>query len=191
MDRRKMKTRRAVFTAFEKLLSTKRYRHITVQDILDEADVGRSTFYAHFETKDDLLNAMCAELFDHVFESDPPKEAYHDFSKGDYSLEKRLAHMCHHLYENRAEMLRLLSHEGADVYYGYFSRNLKNIFFRELSDIKKQLNVPDTVPDDFLLHQLSEGIISALRFWVDESMKTPPEAMAKWIYAVNFKASLA
>ena len=67
MDRRKMKTRRAVFTAFEKLLSTKRYRHITVQDILDEADVGRSTFYAHFETKDDLLNAMCAELFDHVF----------------------------------------------------------------------------------------------------------------------------
>ena len=188
MDRRKIKTRRAVFTAFETLLSKKRYRQITVQDILDEADVGRSTFYAHFETKDDLLNAMCAELFDHVFESDPPKEANHDFSEGDYSLENRLAHMCHHLYENRAEMLRLLSHEGADVYYGYFSRNLKAIFIRELSDIKQQCRIVKEVPDEFLLHQLSEGIISALRFWVDESMATPPGIMAKWIYAVNFIA---
>ena len=189
MDRRKIKTRRAVFAAFEKLLSKKRYRHITVSDILEEADIGRSTFYAHFETKDDLLNAMCAELFDHVFEGEPPREAHHDFSEGDYSLEKRLAHMCHHLYENRAEMLRLLSHEGADVYYGYFSRGLNSIFSRELAAIKKQMKVSETVPDGFLIHQLSEGIISALRFWVDESMKTPPETMADWIYAVNFKAS--
>lgn len=66
MDRRQKKTRKAIFTAFTELIKEESYSKITVQQIIDKADIGRTTFYSHFETKDELLNAFCTDIFDHV-----------------------------------------------------------------------------------------------------------------------------
>ena len=68
MDRRQLKTRKAVFDAFEKLISEKKDADITVKDIIDAADIGRTTFYAHFKTKESVLEELCADLFDHIFD---------------------------------------------------------------------------------------------------------------------------
>ena len=56
-DRRVRRTRELLRRAFLSLLQEKGYDRITVQDILDRADIGRSTFYAHYRDKDDLLRA--------------------------------------------------------------------------------------------------------------------------------------
>ena len=62
MDRRQRKTREAIFKAFTELLSAKDFDQITVGEIIKLSDVGRSTFYSHFETKDFLLKELCEEL---------------------------------------------------------------------------------------------------------------------------------
>ncbi len=61
-DRRVGKTRRALKDALTDLILEKGYESVTVQDVIDRADVGRSTFYAHFMDKDDLLMAILADL---------------------------------------------------------------------------------------------------------------------------------
>ena len=61
-DRRISKTRKALKEALTDLILEKGYEKVTVQDVIDRADVGRSTFYAHFEDKDDLLMAILADL---------------------------------------------------------------------------------------------------------------------------------
>ena len=61
-DRRVTRTRRALKEALTDLILEKGYESVTVQDVIDRADVGRSTFYAHFVDKDDLLMAILADL---------------------------------------------------------------------------------------------------------------------------------
>lgn len=61
-DRRVNRTRRALKEALTDLILEKGYEAVTVQDIIDRADVGRSTFYSHFLDKDDLLMAILADL---------------------------------------------------------------------------------------------------------------------------------
>ena len=62
-DRRITKTRKAIYSAFLQLLNQKGYETITVQEIIDLADVGRSTFYSHYESKELLLDELCQKLF--------------------------------------------------------------------------------------------------------------------------------
>jgi len=61
-DRRIRKTRRALKEALTDLILEKGYEAVTVQDVIDQADIGRSTFYAHFMDKDELLMAILSDL---------------------------------------------------------------------------------------------------------------------------------
>ena len=59
-DRRVRRTRRSLREALVALITERGYEKVTVQDVLDRADVGRSTFYAHYRDKD----ALFASCFD-------------------------------------------------------------------------------------------------------------------------------
>lgn len=59
-DVRKIKTERDLQVAFIQLLATKGFRHITVADICQTSLTSRSTFYAHYLDKYDLLDQMVA-----------------------------------------------------------------------------------------------------------------------------------
>ncbi|MFC9998001.1 TetR/AcrR family transcriptional regulator [Nocardia sp. NPDC127526] len=79
MDRRVRRTRMALHIALIELMKERSYARITVQDIIDRADVGRSTFYAHYRDKDDLLVVSCTEHVREVistelaaYDGDPP-----------------------------------------------------------------------------------------------------------------------
>ncbi len=63
-DRRSRRTQRTLEEALVGLMLEKRYDTITVQEIIDRANVGRSTFYAHYMDKEDLLQSEVVRLAD-------------------------------------------------------------------------------------------------------------------------------
>lgn len=62
IDSRVRQTRAALLAALPALMSERGYERLTIQNVIERADVGRATFYAHFDSKDDLLGASVANL---------------------------------------------------------------------------------------------------------------------------------
>jgi AcrR family transcriptional regulator len=54
-DRRTLRTQEMLIHAWLEIIQHKHYDQITVKDIVEQANVGRSTFYAHYQNKDELL----------------------------------------------------------------------------------------------------------------------------------------
>lgn len=125
MDRRQQKTRAAIFTAFSTLLAEKSYSKITVQEIIDTANVGRTTFYAHFETKDDLLKALCEELFGHIISSALDCTHTHGLYSDRNAPESVFCHLLQHLQEDENNILELLSCESSELFLRYFKDSLR------------------------------------------------------------------
>jgi AcrR family transcriptional regulator len=64
LDRRILRTRERLGDAMVELIREKPFDSITVQDVLDRAQVGRSTFYVHYRNKDDLFASDLDEFLD-------------------------------------------------------------------------------------------------------------------------------
>lgn len=62
IDRRILRTRRTLRDALIALIQERGFDRITVQDVCDRADVGRSTFYTHFADKEELLSGSFEDL---------------------------------------------------------------------------------------------------------------------------------
>jgi len=182
MDRRQRKTREAIFDAFSKLLIHNSYSQITVQEIIDEANVGRTTFYAHFPTKDDLLREMCAELFEHVFSQKPEAEPTHDFSMATGDPKTIVTHILYHLREHGRTMIILLTCENGELFQRYFHQ-----YFYELVTLhmfRGNTRKNTIVPDDFLIDHISGSFVNLVRWWLKNQMKQPPEEIAEYFWAV-------
>ena len=173
MDRRQLKTRKAIFQAFRSLLVRKRYDHITVGDITEEANVGRSTFYAHFETKDLLLDAMCDELFHHIFENTPCPWK----NTGD-GLEGELVHTLFHIRESQNDLSGILLSDSSELFLRYFKDHLRIMFSAYIDTFHAD------VPKDFLLNHLVGSFSETVTWWIKEGMRTSPEDIAKYFLSV-------
>ena len=183
MDRRQLRTRRAIFSAFETLLARKRYEQITVQDIIEEADIGRTTFYAHFETKDSLLDAICDDLFNHIFDKHPHAESDHDFSKSTVCLKNEMTHILYHLKADQERFSSLFGDKSADLFWTRF----RDRFRRDLGpDIRRQLAAKSlTVPVNFYINFYISTFIETVKWWFGEGCCTAPETVESYFEQVT------
>lgn len=108
MDRRKRKTRKAIFDACVSLVQEKDFQSITINEIVERADLNRGTFYLHFEDKFDMMNSFENEMVEKIEEvivNNLPKEPSDQlFIQSRYDTIVQIL-KC---YEDNKELLQLL-----------------------------------------------------------------------------------
>ena len=183
MDRRQQKTRQAVFSAFTSLLEKKTYSKISVQEIIDAANIGRSTFYSHFETKDELLKVLCTEIFDHVFSDNLTEERTHDFSKQERDIRGKITHILYHLNDSRAYIRGILSCESGEMFMRYFKEYLEGVFSEELE------RHPSDIPRDYMLNHMMCDFAETVRWWMNNENYSPEEVSRFFLSTTPFISS--
>jgi len=182
MDRRQRKTREAIFSAFTELLSEKEFPQITVGEIIARADIGRATFYAHFETKDFLLKELCEELFCHLFDREKYDKNGHRHIFDCSNTGSVFEHLFQHIAKNDNNLLLLLRSQNNDLFFGYFQRNLEDLIEKHLTlfeGMRKQ-----GIPDAFWKNHVVAVFIETLRWWIGNGMKESPETITAYYFAV-------
>ena len=181
MDRRQRKTREAIFNSFTKLLSKKGYNQITVGEIIEVADVGRATFYSHFETKDHLLKEFCEELFCHIFDTENEAQQHKHIFDCDGS-DSVFLHLLKHLQKNDNNILSLLSSQNNELFLRYFRTNLENLAESHLNMFESQKS--QQLPKPFLKNYVASTFVETISWWIDNGMKESPEVIAEYFYTV-------
>ena len=179
MDRRQRKTREAIFSAFIGLLSQKDFGQITVGEIIDRADVGRATFYAHFETKDFLLKALCEELFCHIFDAANHEHDHHHIFDCD-APESVFLHLFQHLQKNDNHILDLLSGQNNGLFLGYFKTNLQRLAASQLPLFEDRKS--GKLPADFWTNHIAATFVETVIWWIDNGMRESPETITEYFY---------
>ncbi len=179
MDRRQRKTRTAIFDAFIRLLSEKSYDKITVEQVITAADIGRTTFYAHFETKEYLLKELCRELFEHIFETESgfsaQKHIFHCDTTGSVFV-----HLFRHLLQNDNHILDLFSCESNDLFLNYFKNDLSRLVQSQLTAFSHR-KAPE-LPEDFWIDHIASTFVQTLRWWIVTGMVQTPEEIANYFF---------
>ena len=178
MDRRQQKTRSAIYEAFLELLEEKSYAKITVQEIIDRANVGRSTFYAHFETKDSLLDDLCSGICRHVFSDRLHTEKTHDFTDREYDFAGQVTHILYHLQDHRTEIRRLLSGESGELFLNSLKACLPALFVPLIR------TAGSDIPESYLQNFLTGSFADTVKWWADRGMEDSPETVAGYYVSV-------
>ena len=180
MDRRQRKTREAIFKAFTELLSIKDFNQITVGEIIERADIGRATFYAHFETKDFLLKELCEELFCHLFDSMSNEKHGHRHIFDCDAPDSVFLHLFQHLQKNDNNILGLLSGSNNVLFLRYFKDNLRQLVENQLGTFDKGKSAQ--LPESFRVNHIVSSFVETARWWVDNGMKESPEKITEYFF---------
>jgi AcrR family transcriptional regulator len=172
IDRRVVRTRALLHEALLRLIAQKGYESITVEDICAEANIGRSTFYAHYTGKEDLMRTglrnlrhALADRQDHA--SGPSLARTRGFV---FSL-NMLKHARDHLHLHRA----LVGSRGAAIARDAIRQLLCERVRSELS-AADQVGKND-MPREFVVQYVVGSFMAVMDWWLEAGAKTAPEKL--------------
>lgn len=181
MDRRTQRTREGLQKALIELISERGYDAITIQDIADRANIGRTTFYLHYNSKDELFMS-CHETVvsklhigllhslsrEELLSSDVPAEmtsAYQHFE-----VDRALLYPIFRGRDSQWILRQIRDRSAREI-----EANLRGIFGDSESNI----------PLDMLANYLAGAQIALMQWWLEKRRAHPPSDLAQTLHRLQ------
>ena len=168
-DRRFKKTEKALCRALSELVEEKPIFKITIDELVDRADIHRSTFYTHYQDIYDLYNTLKDSFFDAMVKN-VKEETSHDYT-GQYAS-------CVNFLEENKWLARLFLGKNAD---SEVSRQLGEFLKEQILAISAFEDHVSEIPASwhYLCAYDAGGIIALLRYWVSNDFQFDKEELVQ------------
>lgn len=156
---------------FLKLVKTVGFDHITVSQIVKAAEINRSTFYAHYIDKEDLMEKMQLATIEEVL-SNLPKLSYENLQNASV-IRQRIIGLCEGLYQRR-DIFQLFIGPKSDGKFGF---RLTNRAQKEFQN--NQLDQRITIPAEYVNAMTGSTVINLMVTWMQREFKETPEEFSE------------
>jgi AcrR family transcriptional regulator len=178
VDRRIQRTRQLLREALTSLILEKGYEATTVQEILDRANIGRSTFYSHFRDKDELLVSGFEQFREMVEEFDGRFPHRPNRSAQKYSP---ALFFFHHAAQNHRLYKSMITSELVQNYLYKFITQIAGSHIKGLVPAGKRT----PVPQELIVHYLVSSYLGTLTWWVNHDMPCSPEEILEMYHRLT------
>jgi AcrR family transcriptional regulator len=168
-DRRSQRTYRLVSSAFAELIVEKPYEEILVQDILDRADIGRTTFYAHYFDKEDVLNNIIEQELELL-----TRQIAHAAARQRVMPSLELFEHAYH--SEHQQFLALMRSRAGEPLWEALQAALCQAIEPALCTLCAEKRSPP-IPLPVVSQYLAGAFLTLLKWWLAADMPYPPEQM--------------
>jgi len=164
-DRRSQRTRQALGDAFIELMMEKGYEAVTIKDIIERANVGRSTFYAHYADKEGLLASQFNRLIETLIQHAPQEGTENNPFFPSLGLFQHV--------QQQWKLYRILSWESNSLHVQHLQKSVSERIEGRLSASGRTFDAPIPV----IANYMAGSLLSLLKWWLDNKMAYSPEQM--------------
>lgn len=178
LDRRVRKTKQSLKNSLINLIEEKNFSSITVTDIVNRSDVNRSTFYAHFQDKEELLACIMDELIEGLINSIKTTTSKIEHDQLDQCIKSSI-HVFNYVAEHAKYFKTMMNGKKFPEFTIKLSDNLYNFYLHEIKKYQ-QHNKNFVINIEIFANYLTSIVVGFIYHWVIKSdMKYSPDYFAK------------
>jgi AcrR family transcriptional regulator len=178
-NRQAIRSINALQDALLSLLGEQPYEKISITDISKRSGLTRSTFYAHFDTKDELLENILDEILDQFFEHIYQR----DMKNPDLETDLQINIKFFEIWKENAETINLL--KAIDIDCLLISKFKQYWLEHSQDNVLPHDPERELVLVEYLNNFLSYSFVGILRQWVSNEMQHPPELMGRLLHQLT------
>ena len=168
-ERMVTRTAEAIINAFNRLITANDFQSITVDMIMQEAEVSRSTFYRYFKDKYDVMNANYKNILDYYVSPERSRN-YRD--------------LCFHLFEYGRENLRVFRRALESTGFNSFGNFIYEYSYKTALEITRanRNGVGFTPVEELQVDVFCNGICAVYKHMVVQRYKIDASTAADALY---------